>query len=135
LLAPGNRNATAVGITLILLGYFVFALNDALGKYLVATFTVAQVVFIRAIGSFIILGPMLSYQNENPFRNVYRPGWQFVRALLAAADSALFYAACVYLPLADVLTFYMAGPIYVSVISNMWVGGGGRQSLSGSSGY
>ena len=42
--------------------------------------------------------------------------------LFATADTALFYAAVVYLPLADVMTFYMAGPIYVAALSHLLLG-------------
>ena len=34
----------------------------------------------------------------------------------------MFYAAVVYLPLADVMSFYMAGPIYVAALSHLLLG-------------
>ncbi|TIV86048.1 MAG: DMT family transporter, partial [Mesorhizobium sp.] len=34
----------------------------------------------------------------------------------------LFYAAVVHLPLADVMSFYMAGPIYVAALSHLLLG-------------
>ena len=42
--------------------------------------------------------------------------------VFATADTGLFYAAVVYLPLADVMTFYMAGPIYVAALSHLLLG-------------
>ena len=36
--------------------------------------------------------------------------------------TACFYAAVVYLPLADVMSFYMAGPIYVAALSHLVLG-------------
>ena len=42
--------------------------------------------------------------------------------LLATADTAFFYAAVIYLPLADVMTFYMAGPIYIAALSHIFLG-------------
>ena len=47
----------------------------------------------------------------------------------------LFYAAVVYLPLADVMSFYMAGPIYVAALSHLLLGetvGGGAGLRSSS---
>jgi S-adenosylmethionine uptake transporter len=106
----------------MLFGYFTFALNDALGKHLVASFGVAQIVAIRSVGGFAMLGAMLYRRRENPFHNVYRPGLQVLRAIFATLDTGLFYAACVFLPLADVFTFYMAGPIYTLVAARFLLG-------------
>lgn len=116
---PGDARAVAVGVGLMAAGYFVFALNDTLGKYLVASFGVAQVVAIRSLGGFLILGPMLLRAGENPFRAAERPALQVARVVLATLDTALFYAACVWMPLADVMTFYMAGPIYTLLAARL----------------
>lgn len=110
------------GIALMVAGYFAFALNDALGKYLVATFGVAQLVAIRSIGSFLILGPMLASTGRNPFRDVERPVVQVIRVTFATLETGLFYAACVWMPLADVMTFYMAGPIYTLLAARLLLG-------------
>jgi S-adenosylmethionine uptake transporter len=119
---PGQTGAVAAGVGLMALGYFVFALNDALGKYLVASFGVAQLIAIRSLGSFLVLGPMLARRRENPFRRVERPLLQVVRAVLATLETGLFYAACVWMPLADVMTFYMAGPIYTLLAARLILG-------------
>lgn len=118
----GHAKAVTLGIALMAGGYFVFALNDALGKYLVATFGVAQLVAIRSVGSFLILGPMLWRAGVNPFRNVDRPALQIARVVFATLDTGLFYAACVWMPLADVMTFYMAGPIYTLLAARLLLG-------------
>lgn len=119
-LAPAR--AVSLGIALMAAGYFVFALNDALGKYLVASFGVAQLVAIRSVGSFLVLGPMLARKRLNPFRRIERPGLQVARVAFATLDTGLFYAACVWMPLADVMTFYMAGPIYTLLAARLLLG-------------
>lgn len=122
LLHPDNRHALTVGIVLVIVGYFLFALNDVVAKMLVASFGVAQVLTIRAVGAFMVLVPLVHQQRETPFRNVHRPFVQIVRAMLITRDTSLFYAAVIYLPLADVMTFYMAGPIYMTVASHSLLG-------------
>lgn len=114
--------AVTLGVALMAAGYFVFALNDALGKYLVASFGVAQLVAIRSVGSFLVLGPMLLRKGENPFRRIERPLLQVARVAFATLDTGLFYAACVFMPLADVMTFYMAGPIYTLLAARLLLG-------------
>jgi S-adenosylmethionine uptake transporter len=116
------KNLILLGVILMLGGDFMFSLNDAMGKWLVATLSVGQVVFIRSIGAFIILGPMIARQGIRPVLQVDRPWLQFVRAALIAVETALFYASVYHLPLADVMSFYMAGPIYVAAMSHLVLG-------------
>jgi S-adenosylmethionine uptake transporter len=117
-----GRNLLLAAVLLMLAGDFMFALNDALGKWLVASFSVGQVVLIRSVGAFIILGPMVARQGLAEFLRPQRPWLQFLRVVMATTDTVLFYAAVVYLPLADVFTFYMAGPIYVAAMSHLFLG-------------
>ena len=51
--------ANAAGIGLMLLGIFVFALNDALGKWLVATYSVGQLLLIRSGAALVLLLPLI----------------------------------------------------------------------------
>ena len=117
LINPAHANAFWIGIALMVLGNLFFALNDTLGKVLLGTFAVGQLLAIRSAGAFLVLGPMLfAASGTRPWR-IDRPWLQALRVVLTTADSGLFYAAVAYLPLADVITFYMAGPIYVAAMS------------------
>jgi S-adenosylmethionine uptake transporter len=116
------KNLILAGVLLMLAGDFLFALNDAMGKWLVASFSVGQVVMIRSIGAFSILGPMIARQGTAKLFRMERSGLQVLRVVMATLDTALFYAAVVYLPLADVMSFYMAGPIYVAALSHLLLG-------------
>jgi S-adenosylmethionine uptake transporter len=95
-----------------------FALNDAMGKWLVTSFSVGQVVLIRSIGAFIVLGPMIGRQGVGKLFELKQPVQLVLRVIATTVDTACFYAAVVYLPLADVMSFYMAGPIYVAALSH-----------------
>ncbi|MBY5662456.1 DMT family transporter [Rhizobium leguminosarum] len=115
-------NLIMTGVVLMLLGDLLFALNDAMGKWLVASFAVGQVLVIRSVGAFIVLGPMILRQGPMALFRVEQKGLQFIRVFMATCDVALFYAAVAYLPLADVMTFYMAGPIYIAALSHFFLG-------------
>jgi len=116
------QNQIVLGVLLMLGGDFMFSLNDAMGKWLVVTLSVGQVMFVRSIGAFVVLGPMIARQGTYALFNVERPWLQVARATLTAIETALFYAAVYYLPLADVFSFYMAGPIYVAALSHLLLG-------------
>jgi S-adenosylmethionine uptake transporter len=118
----GTESIVVAGILLMLLGDLMFALNDALGKWLVASFSVGQVVLIRSIGFFLVLTPMLPRQQKGTVLRIASPGLVLLRAVLTTVDTACFYAAVVYLPLADVMSFYMAAPIYVAALSHLLLG-------------
>lgn len=120
--SPKTVNLLLVGILLMLAGDFMFALNDAMGKWLVASFSVGQVIVVRSLGAFIVLGPMIGRQDPSSLFRLERPFLQFLRAFSTTVDTACFYAAVVYLPLADVMSFYMAGPIYVAALSHVILG-------------
>jgi S-adenosylmethionine uptake transporter len=115
-------NAVVIGVLLMLLGDFLFSLNDAMGKWLVESFSVGQVLVVRSLGSFIILVPLIARQGSDKLFRVERVPLQVLRVVLTTADVGLFYAAVAYLPLADVMTFYMAGPIYVAALSHFFLG-------------
>ncbi|MBB5575398.1 MULTISPECIES: DMT family transporter [Rhizobium] len=115
-------NLVLAGVLLMLLGDFMFSLNDAMGKWLVASFSVGQILVVRSFGSFIVLAPMIARQGSDALFRLERPPLQILRIVMTTADVALFYAAVAYLPLADVITFYMAGPIYVAAISHFFLG-------------
>ena len=119
--ATGLKNFVLLGVVLMLLGDFLFALNDAMGKWLVTSFSVGQVLLIRSFGCFIVLGPLIARQGPAQLFRVEQKGLQFLRVLFATLDVGLFYAAVAYLPLADVMTFYMAGPIYVAALSHFFL--------------
>ena len=48
-----------------------------------------------------------------------RPGLQLLRVVLSTIEVAAFFLAVVYLPLADVITYYLACPIFVTALSGL----------------
>ena len=51
------------------------------------------------------------------FRSLERPWLQLLRACLSTLEVAAFFLAVSYLPLADVVTYYLAAPIFVTTLS------------------
>jgi drug/metabolite transporter (DMT)-like permease len=116
-----DRSVRLTGIGLMLAGVGMFSFNDALGKYLVATYSVGQLMLLRSFVALVLLSPLV-WRARAEFAAVPRPGLQLLRVALSAADVAAFFAATIYLPLADVITFYMAVPIFVTALSALVLG-------------
>ena len=117
---PGSRS-TARGVLLMLLGVLLFAANDTLGKWLVGAYGVGQLLLFRSTVGLLVLLPSI-WRSRSALLPPVRPGLQLLRALLSAAEAATFFLSILLLPLAEVITFYMASPIFVTALSPFLLG-------------
>jgi drug/metabolite transporter (DMT)-like permease len=113
-----ERSARLAGIGLMLFGVFMFSFGDALGKFLVATYSVGQLLWLRACAALVLLLPMM-WKSRAAFLDLERPWLQCLRVTLSTIEVAAFFLATVYLPLADVITYYLACPIFVTALSGI----------------
>ncbi|ODN68801.1 DMT family transporter [Methylobrevis pamukkalensis] len=120
--ADRHRNAIVLGVMLMLLGDFMFSLNDAIGKWLMGTYGVGQVLLLRSLAAMVVLVPLAWSAGAAGLFRLERPGLQVARAVLSTLEIVLFYAAVASLPLADVMTFYLAAPIWVAALSPFVLG-------------
>ena len=114
--AADERSARLAAIGLMLLSIFMFSFGDALGKFMVATYSVGQLLWLRACAALIVLLPMI-WRQRAEFLHLERPWLQLLRVTLSTLEVAAFFLASVYLPLADVITYYLACPIFVTALS------------------
>ncbi|MEA2880376.1 MAG: hypothetical protein QOF14_5572 [Hyphomicrobiales bacterium] len=119
--AQSQRSALA-GIGLMLTGVFLFLINDAVGKWLVSTYSVGQLLLIRSATTLLLLGPFIWRAGRAAFMGAPRPGLQILRIVFSTLDVAMFFWAVSYMPLADTITFYLAGPIYATALSVLLLG-------------
>lgn len=110
------------GVLLMLVGMALFSLNDALGKWLVASHSVGQVLLIRSLAALVVLAPFLWSFGVARLIRIDRPGLQALRVVFSTAEVFCFYLAVRDLPLADVMTFWLAAPIYVAAVSPFLLG-------------
>jgi drug/metabolite transporter (DMT)-like permease len=101
----------------MLAGVALFSFNDALGKWLLSDYSVGELLLIRSAAALVFLVPFLRSAGVEAFITAPRPALQVVRIVLSALEVAMFFWAVSYLPLADAVTFYLAGPIYVTALS------------------
>src|ERR1700748_1862026 len=111
-----ERSARLAGIALMLAGVGMFSFGDALGKVLVASYPVNELLLLRAAVPLAILLALIWRQRASLPR-LERPWLQLLRMVLSTAEVAAFFVAVVVLPLADVITYYLACPIFVTALS------------------
>ena len=117
--APSATSRAALaGIGLMLAGIFLFSFNDALGKWLVATYTVGQVLLIRSIAALLVWrrsSPASAWPTSGRSRG--SGACSCCGCCFRRARWRMLLVATIYLPLADTVTFYLAAPIYVTALS------------------
>lgn len=116
------ESTIGLGIALMLLGDFLFATNDVMGKWLVATYSVGQLLVIRSAAGLLIMAPLVFRGGLRPLFDLEQPRVQVLRVLFATLEVYFFYWAVSYLPIADVMVFYLAAPIYVAALSPWLLG-------------
>src|SRR5437660_4394170 len=114
--ASDERSARLAGIALMLAGVCMFAFGDALGKALVARYPVNQLLLLRAAVPLALL-LVLIWRRRATLPKLERPALQLLRIVLSTAEVAAFFIAVVYLPLADVIPYYLSGQTLVTALS------------------
>ena len=99
------------------LGILMFSLNDVMGKWLMATYTVGQVLALRSAAALLILLPFVFKEGWGQIIFAQNPSLQMLRVAFATLEAACFYWAVAYLPLVSVMTYYLAAPLYVAAVA------------------
>jgi drug/metabolite transporter (DMT)-like permease len=119
--ARADASRLLVGIGVTMLGVFVFALSNALAKWLTGGYPVGEILFFRSFVVLAILAFLVTRADLRAMREDGRPWLHVFRALLSAVEVVCFYWAIVELPLAGGTTIYLAGPIYVTAMSAVFL--------------
>jgi drug/metabolite transporter (DMT)-like permease len=106
-----------LGILCMVTGMALFTLNDAMGKWLVETCPVPLILAVRSASALLILAPLVMRAGLSSVFGVPDPGRHLIRNVLIVAEVAFFYLAVREMPLADVMTIYMAAPLLVTALS------------------
>jgi drug/metabolite transporter (DMT)-like permease len=115
---PRTLSGPLLGIALMILGIFLYSANDTLGKWLTATYSVGMIMLVRSIAAMVVLAPFVRKQGGMAkLRQAPRPWMQLLRVAVMVGEIGFFYWSVSMLPLADVMTYYLAGPIYVVALS------------------
>lgn len=105
------------GVSLAVAGYFLFSLQDALVKWLVADNSVWQILLVRSLTILALCvtigrGPLLRQAVLTPRKNAL-----LLRGAVILAAWLCYYSAARYLQLAELTTIYFAAPMIVTVLS------------------
>src|SRR5262245_1862351 len=74
-----TASSAIAGVGLMLAGIAVFSINDAIGKWLLATYSVGELLLVRSAAALLLLAPFLRQGGLAAFTRAPRPGLQIVR--------------------------------------------------------
>jgi drug/metabolite transporter (DMT)-like permease len=114
----GSSESNRAGIIYMLVAMFLFTSNDAIGKWMVATYPVGQLIGLRSLAALVVLAIILWRKQGSLWLSMReRPIIQVLRIGFVVAEVGCFFAAVRYLPLADVFMFYLASPLFLTIFS------------------
>jgi len=116
------KNNTSLGAILTVVAMLGFASMDAISKWLVADYSIGQMMWIR-YGVFCVFAWLVV--RKRGFAKAVRsqrPILQAVRALIAVVESAVFVLAFRYLPLADTHALAATSPLIVIALGALLLG-------------
>lgn len=117
MISGSRKKGPIAGIALACAGYACFSLQDAMVKWLVASYEVPEILFMRSLVIVLVAGVLVRYRRHpSIFRSPYR-GTVVLRAGLMLLAWLLFYNAARYLGLAELTTLYFSAPIIVMALS------------------
>ena len=110
------------GITLMLAGFFVLALNDATGKWLTGDYPVPQVISLRSM--FIVFPLAILIYLRGGFQAFKPMRWRnhFLRSFCFIGSTFFIITAFSLMPLADAIAFTFAGPLIVAALAPIILG-------------
>jgi drug/metabolite transporter (DMT)-like permease len=105
-----------------MLAMLCFAGMDAISKWLVADYSVAQMIWIRYILLCLFAWFVVRRQGLRVAFRTTRPVLQIVRSLIAVVEGAMFVLAFRYLPLADTHAVGATSPLIVIALGLLFLG-------------
>jgi S-adenosylmethionine uptake transporter len=105
------------GISLCVLGLFLFSLQDVIIKSFSETYSVLQIVFTRSVVAMVPI--LIAVVLTSGWRGMlaYKPRLLLLKGSLGFLSYLTYYMAMAALPLVEVVTILFSAPIFVTVLS------------------
>src|SRR5882724_13504020 len=107
-------------IALAVVGYFLFSVQDAAVKWLVADHTVWEILLVRSLTITLLCLVIGRTPLARQVLVSTRKGPLLLRGVVILAAWLCYYSAARYLQLAELVTIYFAAPLMVTILS-VWL--------------
>jgi len=111
------KNNNAQGILFILLGMFIFAIQDTLMKYIISSVALYEVYLIRTFVSLLVIIFYLKITNKPIIFKTHYPILTFCRIILFFAGFSFFYISLTIMPLATANALFFCSPFLITIFA------------------
>ncbi|AWB07465.1 EamA/RhaT family transporter (plasmid) [Azospirillum humicireducens] len=117
-LLPAEADSVPYAVGCFLAAILLFAAMDTLIKFLTAGYPVPQLMFVRSLVAFLLVGGYTLWRGGGLAAMRTRRPWGHVwRAFAGLISMGCFFYAFRELPLADVYVLSFAGPLFITALS------------------
>jgi len=111
------KNNNAQGILFILLGMFIFAIQDTLMKYIISSVALYEVYLIRTFVSLLVIIFYLKITDKPIIFKTHYPILTLCRILLFFAGFSFFYISLTIMPLATANALFFCSPFLITIFA------------------
>ena len=112
----------AIGIIFMLLGTLLYTTTDALSKWLVASYSIGQVLVIRSVAGIVLIYLAAMMAGQTSQLRTSRPGWHLLRSAISAVLLVGLFFGVKHIPLAEFVAIVFAGPFFIALLSPWLLG-------------
>ena len=112
---PGRQTLAGIGSMVLAVG--LFAVMDAIVKWLAETFPLIELIFFRSTFALVPLAIMMARSGGVRLLRVTRPGLHLLRSSVGLVSMYLYFVAYKLLPLADAFALGFAAPLFMTALS------------------
>ncbi|WP_027257329.1 DMT family transporter [Leisingera aquimarina] len=113
---------TIAGIGLLILGLFVFSIQDAIMKFFSDQMAVQEVIFARGVVTLALISTALYLTQGTRGFTTRRPFLNCLRGFFSFICFSTFSMALAVLPLADAMPLYYTAPLFVVIFAGPFLG-------------
>ena len=118
---PQSTNP-AIGILFMLAGTFLYTTTDALSKWLVASYSIGQVLLIRSVGGILLIFLAALLAGRTAQLRTVRPAWHLLRSAISALLLVGLFYGVKHIPLAEFVSIIFASPFFIALLSPWLLG-------------
>lgn len=122
MLKTDSARGRRIGIGLVTLSTFCFAVLDACAKWLVQGLPVVEVVWLRFMTHVVLMVLILAPLHGRELMRMHSPRLHLLRAVMLASMTGLNFWALQYLQLAETGAIQFSVPILIALLSAWWLG-------------
>lgn len=121
MLKSDSARSRRVGIALVTLATFCFAILDASAKWLVQSLPVVEVVWLRFATHVLLMALILAPSQGRAIWRMHSGRLHALRAAMLASMTGLNFWALQYLQLAETGAMQFSVPILIALLSSWWL--------------